>query len=364
MAQTKLRLAQVVTSSSPGISASILATNSSGYIRIASLGIGDLPTFGDAALTINNTISGSSYVFGQTIEGNYTSSSENAFSYWMQPTLTPGNGKKAIGFYSNAVINANVGRTIEAYGGLIAALTKTGAGAVSTAYGLKIDNVTIGSTNYGIYTGQGLNYHGDQLSVVGSQDLIQLAVTGYLNQTYPISRLMVNNTTNNAVLEALRLEAHVSGGSSLAGYGVSQTFYAEDAGGSYVQQSGIESVWTTATHATRNARIDICTFPKGSASPIGKCAFWSSSDMSSAETIIANGTGDVTEVISILYSCAEITGTDTGGGVCVLEPGDSYNILSDGTNTLTITCVADGSVTIARSAGTDTYKVSLWMSWI
>jgi hypothetical protein len=82
------------------------------------------------------------------------------------------------------------------------------------------------------------------------------------------------------------------------------------------------------------------------------------------QTIIPNATGDVVEVITIQYAASEITGTDVSGGVVVLEPGDTFTVLTDGTNILTLTCAADGSVTIARSAGTDTYKFSAWMVWL
>ncbi len=96
----------------------------------------------------------------------------------------------------------------------------------------------------------------------------------------------------------------------------------------------------------------------------GRAKSWTGTSISTAQTIIANGTGDVTEIITIQYAAAEITGTQTGGGIIALEPSDSFDIIDDGTNVLTVSCAADGSVTIARSAGTDTFKVSLWMVWL
>ena len=63
------------------------------------------------------------------------------------------------------------------------------------------------------------------------------------------------------------------------------------------------------------------------------------------------------------YVASEVTGTDSYGGIVYLEPSDSFAINTDGTNALTLACAADGSVTIQRTAGTDTYKVMLWMVW-
>lgn len=96
----------------------------------------------------------------------------------------------------------------------------------------------------------------------------------------------------------------------------------------------------------------------------GRAKSWTGTSISTAQTIIANGTGDVTEIITIQYAVSEITGTETAGGVVALEPSDSFNLIDDGTNVLTVSCAADGSVTIARSAGTDTFKASLWMVWL
>lgn len=94
--------------------------------------------------------------------------------------------------------------------------------------------------------------------------------------------------------------------------------------------------------------------------------FWSDTGIGAGgSTIIANGAGDVTKVITVMYAVSEEAGADTGGGTVTLEPTpDSFAVCSDGTNICTLTCNADGSVTIARSAGAETYSASLWMVWI
>lgn len=183
----------------------------------------------------------------------------------------------------------------------------------------------------------------------------------------PLARLhTVNETaTTNAVMEVLRVEARVTGaGVAAAGFGPCIDLYGESATNTnYRQMACISATWTNPTDASRNAALSFETYPAGTA--VGHSRFWSGTAIDgTAQTIIANATGDVTEAVTITYTVAEIAGTDTGGGVVVLEPGDSSVICSDGTNELTITCAVDGSVTIARSAGADTYKAALWLVWL
>jgi hypothetical protein len=106
------------------------------------------------------------------------------------------------------------------------------------------------------------------------------------------------------------------------------------------------------------------------ASPTGHCGLWTGTEISTTpQTIIANGTGDVAEIITILYSVTDYTLTDivngVGGSTITLTPGSSANILSDGTNTLTLSCATNGSLTIAKSnvGTTNKYRVTLWMVW-
>jgi hypothetical protein len=181
-----------------------------------------------------------------------------------------------------------------------------------------------------------------------------------------VTTVAVNTTITNAPLVLFDLNAYVSTAATgfAAGGGPAFTFTGETATeGTSQLMAQIAALWTDATNATRNERVQIDTYPDGTV--CGHSAMWSKSAIAgSAFTIIANGTGDVTEAITIQYSAAEITGTYVGGGVVTLEPGEISNIVSDGTSVLTLTCAADGSVTIARSAGTDTFKFTAWMVWI
>ncbi len=66
-----------------------------------------------------------------------------------------------------------------------------------------------------------------------------------------------DTTTNNAVLEVMRVEAIVTGTSAAAnGFGVGQTFYAETAtNGTSQLQGKVETDWTDSTNASRKGEM-------------------------------------------------------------------------------------------------------------
>ena len=82
------------------------------------------------------------------------------------------------------------------------------------------------------------------------------------------------------------------------------------------------------------------------------------------QTVIANGAEDVTEALWANSIVTEKTGAGKEQQLCWLEPGESQAIYSDGVDTCTLTVAADGSVTVQRTAGADTFKVALWLMWI
>jgi hypothetical protein len=80
------------------------------------------------------------------------------------------------------------------------------------------------------------------------------------------------------------------------------------------------------------------------------------------QTIIPNGSGDVTK-----YACISGLASDSAGGVgpkaqTFVLPGGSTTIATAG-NTATITVNADGSVTVQRTAGVGTMTITIDMFW-
>jgi hypothetical protein len=81
-------------------------------------------------------------------------------------------------------------------------------------------------------------------------------------------------------------------------------------------------------------------------------------------TLIPNAAGDVTEVATFVYAVSAVTAGDAAGGVVSLEPEDSFNLYDDATDTLTLAIAANGSVTVQRTAGADTFDINIFGTWI
>lgn len=87
--------------------------------------------------------------------------------------------------------------------------------------------------------------------------------------------------------------------------------------------------------------------------------------------VIPNGAGDVVYGIVGMYAVRSSGGTTRGGNFAgaaatLVTPGnvqELYNV-GPGTDVLQIQVAADGSVGVIRTAGTLTYKVSLWVHWL
>ena len=181
----------------------------------------------------------------------------------------------------------------------------------------------------------------------------------------PVTKLHIitNNATTNATDNIVTI-AHNSTGTPAALFGAGLLWTLESST-TADQNAALDSVlWTDATHASRTAlrRSSVV----GNATNTGYYGFWNhNAVVGSALTVIPNATGDVTSNITVLYSVKPSTGTASGGVVNIPLNADSI-IWSDdaGANTLTLTVAADGSVTIARSAGAYTYGVALSMVWI
>lgn len=85
----------------------------------------------------------------------------------------------------------------------------------------------------------------------------------------------------------------------------------------------------------------------------------------SAQTVIANGAGDVTLVLSGTFTVSDGAGNVAGGIITATAPGGTFNLYDDGgTNTCVLAVAANGSVTVQRTAGSRTYAVNLQLNWM
>lgn len=81
------------------------------------------------------------------------------------------------------------------------------------------------------------------------------------------------------------------------------------------------------------------------------------------QTIIANGTGDIVRAANLEGVAWD--GTAVSYIAAPVTPGGSFNVSPDaGTNQITVTCAADGSLTVARTAGSRTWSISVHIVWL
>jgi hypothetical protein len=82
-----------------------------------------------------------------------------------------------------------------------------------------------------------------------------------------------------------------------------------------------------------------------------------------AQIVIPGGAGDIVSVGAFLYTVYAVTAMDVRAGVATLTPGAAQILYTDGTSTLTLACSAGGELTVQRTAGTDTFNVTLLGVW-
>jgi hypothetical protein len=81
-------------------------------------------------------------------------------------------------------------------------------------------------------------------------------------------------------------------------------------------------------------------------------------------TIIPNGPGDVERFLSYTCFALENTGPNGRSSTGTISPGLTQHVFSDGTDTLILDCASDGSLTIYRGSGSDTFEVMIRLMWL
>lgn len=84
-----------------------------------------------------------------------------------------------------------------------------------------------------------------------------------------------------------------------------------------------------------------------------------------ARTVIPNAAGDVLYVASGWYVARSSAATVQAGNIGAIAPGVSTNIGTwGGSDVLQFQVAANGAVTVQRTGGSLTYKVTLWVLWL
>jgi len=242
----------ITSSSNPGAAASILASDSSGYLQLTGLGLGTAVT--TERLRANLTSGGAGYNtarLSMTINGNHSTSAALRAEVTLAVTSNQSGANMPRGIYTqvtaaaaaattNTVSNV-LARLVQSNGtitnwhGLSVLTPSLTGGTLTNAYGLYIESISGATTlNYALYTNAGLVRLGDVISQVVS-DAATSAPTTLLTLDHNTSGTPVGNDTTPPGF-----------GSSLLWRLKSST--------TNDQAAGLMTVaWQTADHATRAA---------------------------------------------------------------------------------------------------------------
>lgn len=92
-------------------------------------------------------------------------------------------------------------------------------------------------------------------------------------------------------------------------------------------------------------------------------AFYITDINGAAQVVIPDAPGDVTVIAAITYAARESGGGSAAGNLTCI-PGAAVDLYDDGVDVLTLAIGADGSVTISRTAGAETFDANIHLVWI
>lgn len=156
---------------------------------------------------------------------------------------------------------------------------------------------------------------------------------------------------------------HITSGGALALFGWGEEHELENAIGNMRMASEVVTLWADPANTLEVPLRRWTTYPGGAIGP-GYMGFVTLNDVGAgAKTIVPNGAGDVASGATIVYRLSESGGGVDGNVVMVTTPG-AVDLYDDGTDVCTLTIAANGSVSVARSAGAATFDVALFIVWL
>ena len=109
------------------------------------------------SLAVLANLNNPGYQFGISLTGSVVSSSNHSYGIYSIPTIAPPIGKAAIPMYVGGTLATGASNVIDCYGIWSAAQAKTGTGTITNVYGMYLDEQTVGTKNYGIYSNAAKN---------------------------------------------------------------------------------------------------------------------------------------------------------------------------------------------------------------
>jgi hypothetical protein len=169
--------------------------------------------------------------------------------------FTAGNGHTAsatvtaYGIDSNLSLSGAGTNSIDTSAGLH--IGDWGPSGVTHGYGILIASQTSG---YALYSDAGLVRFGDQVSVVGIQNLPALTVDGYVGSGYPVVTITQKNANTFQSGSVVEFRNN-SSGTPTTGFGSTVDFKLKSSTTDNQNAAQIWALWMTATHATRRAAL-------------------------------------------------------------------------------------------------------------
>lgn len=109
-------------------------------------------------------------------------------------------------------------------------------------------------------------------------------------------------------------------------------------------------------------RLPITVYDPVNLAGFGEYAY--SSVGTTAIVIIPDGSYDVRELVRYTAVVSEMTDTGVNSATGQLAPGATAAIYTDGVDTCTLRCNADGSLDVRSTAGAQAFRVKLRLDWL
>lgn len=117
------------------------------------------------------------------------------------------------------VQNTSTGTITDAEGLAISSASNSGGGAITTDYGIKVSDQTVGATNYALYTGLGAVRLGDNTTIVANKSFTANGAATFTDATNSTTAFQVQNASSQRVLsvDTTNGKINLGAGSTLSG---------------------------------------------------------------------------------------------------------------------------------------------------
>ena len=76
--------------------------------------------------------------------------------------------------------------------------------------------------------------------------------------------------------------------------------------------------------------------------------------------VVLHRTLNIDAITTVTYVVQENTGVGTAGGIATCAVGANVDLYNDGVDILQLQMAADGTGSVVRTAGADTFNVRIW----